>query len=88
MYGVHITTIHHVGHIEIVYAEHARLTAMDYARQQSQLPGVLHTSVTEFTLGSLGTRKPVVWYRHGEANPNDRPFAHGSNGTHDPRNPH
>ena len=73
VYGTHVTIADsHVGHIDAIWSDEA--SAREHARTESTFPSVLRASVTEFTLGELGTRRPVVWYRHGEPDSNGRPF--------------
>jgi hypothetical protein len=87
VYGVHITQDSLVGHVEVIFGSEA--DAREHALARSTHPAVLRASVTEFTLGELGTFRPVVWFRHGEADPNRRPFptdgprpAHGGKAAH------
>ena len=73
VYGTHVTMQDsYVGHIDAIWPTEAE--ARQHAQAQSTFPGVLRASVTEFTMGELGTRRPVVWYRHGIPDSNGRPF--------------
>jgi hypothetical protein len=91
VYGTHITRADsYVGHIEVIWSSEA--AARTHAMRCSTHPGVLHASVTVFTLDELGTRHPLVWYRHGKENLNGRPFVTGRYGPvisrHDRNDPH
>ena len=91
VYGTHVTREDsYVGHIEVIWSTEG--AAREHAKRCSTHPGVLHTSVTTFTLDELGTRHSVVWYRHGRENINGRPFATGLHGPvialHDRHDPH
>ena len=61
-----------IGHIDAVWSTEAE--ACRHARNVSTFPGVLRASVTVFVVGELGTRRPVVWFRHGQPDSNGRPF--------------
>ena len=52
------------GAVEVVFIdEHS---ARSYARSRSTDWGITSASVTGYTLGQLGTRYPVTWYRDGD----------------------
>lgn len=75
-----------VGAVEIVFLTERE--AREYARDRSTDFRVLATSVTRFTVGQLGTRRPLSWFvegteqpprepRPGQAYPADGHPAHG-----------
>lgn len=79
MFGTHSTMADsHVGHIDAIWS--SEQAARKHAVERSTHPGVLHASVTVFTLDELGTRYPLVWYLHGKEDINDRPFPTGRHG--------
>ncbi len=88
VYGTHVTVCDsYVGHIDAIWPTEAE--AREHAQTQSRFPSVLRASVTEFTLGELGTRRSVVWYRHGKADSNGRPFpTDGLKSVHDAEHLH
>ena len=64
----HVFTVHtvkpdDVGAVEVVYLDEQLARA--YAVSRSTDFRVLAVSVTEFTVGQLGTRSPVAFYRDG-----------------------
>lgn len=65
MFAVHTTRRGQAaGAVEVVFAdEHSALT---YARSRSTDHRITSASVTRYTLGQLGTRHPVTWYRNGD----------------------
>jgi hypothetical protein len=64
VYAIHTTRPDDVGAVEIVFADERE--ARRYARSRSCDHRVLSASVTRYTVGQLGTRHPVAWYRQGE----------------------
>lgn len=52
------------GAIEVIFTDERAARA--YARSRSGDWQITSASVTRYTLGRLGTRHPVTWYRHGD----------------------
>ncbi len=53
-----------VGAVEIVYA--SEQDARRYAESRSRDYTITSASITRFTVGQLGTRTAVAWYRNGD----------------------
>ena len=67
VYSVHVTKPDTVGAVEVIFPTEPEARA--YALDRSQDDRVLAASVTSFSLGELGTRRPVCWYRDGAEQP-------------------
>ena len=52
------------GAIEVIFTDED--SARSYARSRSNDWCITSASVTRYTVGQLGTRHPVVWYRYGD----------------------
>ena len=52
------------GAVEVIFVDER--SARAYARSRSNVWRITSASVTRYTLDQLGTRHPVVWYRHGD----------------------
>jgi hypothetical protein len=64
VFTVHVTKPDDVGAIEIVFR--TEQDACAYAQDRSRDFRILSVSVTRFTVGELGTRRPVTWFVNGE----------------------
>jgi hypothetical protein len=64
VFTVHTVRPDDVGSVEIVFTTESDARA--YARDRSKDFRVLASSVTRFTIGSLGTRHPVAWFVEGQ----------------------
>lgn len=62
-YSVHTARAGEVGAVEIVFTSEQEARA--YARDRSKDWRITSASVTRFTVGELGTRRPVGWYVDG-----------------------
>lgn len=67
VYTVHVTKPEDVGAIEIVFR--TQQDACTYAQDRSRDFRILSASVTCFTVGELGTRRPVTWFVDGHEQP-------------------
>jgi hypothetical protein len=52
------------GAVEVIFVDER--SARAYARSRSNDWRITSASVTRYTLDQLGTRHPLVWYRHGD----------------------
>ena len=78
VYAVHTTKPDSLSAVEVVFGtEHAART---YAADRSTDHRVLSASVTSYSVGVLGTRRPVCWFRNGTEQPAvfDRPGMFGA----------
>ena len=67
VYSVHTARPGEVGAVEIVFTSEPAARA--YARDRSTDWRVSSASVTRFTVGELGTRRPIGWYVDGVEQP-------------------
>ncbi|MCF7552581.1 hypothetical protein [Pseudonocardia sp. WMMC193] len=67
VYAVHSVKPDELGAVEVVYPTVDQ--ALAYAADRSRDERVLSTSVTEYTMGSLGSRRPVTWFVEGVEQP-------------------
>lgn len=63
VYSVHTARPGEVGAVEIVFMTEREARA--YAKDRSTDWRVTSASVTRFTVGELGTRRPIGWYVDG-----------------------
>ncbi len=70
-FTVHTVRPQDVGAVEIVFLTED--DANEYARDRSSDFRVLATSVTRFTVGELGTRRPLSWFVNGTEQPHRDP---------------
>jgi nitrous oxide reductase accessory protein NosL len=64
VFAVHTARPGAVGAVEVVFCNEK--DARKYAADRSCDHRVLSASVTSFTVGVLGTRRPVCWFQLGE----------------------
>jgi hypothetical protein len=67
VWSVHSTKPDELGAVEVIFPSEREARA--YALDRSRDPRVTSASVTRFTVGELGTRHPVAWYRDGTEQP-------------------
>lgn len=67
VYSVHTARPDEVGAVEIVFTSEREARA--YARDRSTDWRLTSASVTRFTVGELGTRRPVCWFVDGVEQP-------------------
>ncbi|MGH3615773.1 MAG: hypothetical protein ACRDRK_24890 [Pseudonocardia sp.] len=51
------------GAVEVIFTDER--SAQNYARSRSNDSRITSASVTSYTLGQLGSRRPITWYRDG-----------------------
>ncbi len=66
-FTVHTVRPDDLGAVEIVFLTEDE--SREYARDRSTDFRVLATSVTRFTVGQLGTRRPLAWFVKGTEQP-------------------
>jgi hypothetical protein len=65
VFAVHTTRPEEgAGAIEVIFTDER--SARAYARSRSNDWRITSASVTRYTLGQLGTRRPVAWYQRGD----------------------
>lgn len=74
VYAVHVVKPEAIGAVEVMYGSEPE--ARKYAAERSGDDRVVSASVTRFTIGQLGTRRPVTWFIRGAEQPVcfDRPM--------------